>query len=183
MKNSKWLLMLLLFLNVCLLSACNQDLGEVREATSYRAMLHSHHVKSGAKVDLVNAQVDLEVSGVQYAVNIDLQSGYENGELKLSIFTSEGLYIVGGEVSPVVTLSKGVISLPLTLIAAETGRYYVYLNGTVEKAGQVYPRSLTFIVQVGKEELGTGTENSASQELDGVEKVISMPAKEEITTK
>lgn len=162
-------------LSVVMLGACGK---EVRVASQYVPQ-EQRYAKPGADIALENSQVTLEVSGAQYSVDIGLLSGYSGGDLSLSVKTSDGLYIVGGDVNPTMTLTKGKINCPYTIIAAETGRYYIYLNAKVEEGGKVFTRSLTFIVQVGDDDK-SNADTTLEKTGTTVNGVISMPAKEEI---
>lgn len=168
------------FFVVCIalcVSACGQEGATVRTANDYVKSVVEYK-KPGADISLNDQQVNLQVSGVQYAINIDLNSGYDSGQLTLSVVASDGLYIVGGDVAPVVALGSGIISLPYTVIAAEDGRYYLYLNASVEKNGVVSGRALTLIVQVGDEDKSISA--AAKKLSNGSSGVVSMPAKEVI---
>ena len=158
-------------------SACGQERATVRTANDYVKSV-AVYAKPGASISLSDQQVNLGVSGVQYAINIDLNSAYDSGQLTLSVAASDGLYIVGGDVAPVIALGSGIISLPYTVIAAEEGRYYIYLNVSVEKGGVVTGRALTFIVQVGDESKSISA--AAQKSSANTSGVVSMPAKEVI---
>jgi hypothetical protein len=160
-----------------LLQACDQGQARVYVANDYVKAVEIHR-KPGAKVSLDNRQVNLAVSGAQYAINVDINSAYDSGQMTLVVTGSEGLFIVGGDVNPTMALSKGVMTLPYTVIASEDGRYYLHLNATVEKNGVIAVRALTLIVQVGDESKALST---ASQKANnGSTGVVSMTAKEEI---
>ncbi|MFT6189671.1 MAG: hypothetical protein ACJATV_001641 [Granulosicoccus sp.] len=152
---------------------------EVRVATDY-IQRENTYTKPGANVVLESSQVNLAVAGAQYAINAVLLSGYNSGDVTLSVSSSEGLYIVGGDVNPAMTLTKGKINCPYTVIAAEKGRYYLYMNAKVEKDGQVEHTALVFIVQVGEEDKIDGKQSSQKASSGNDSGVISLPAHEEI---
>ncbi|MGH1487482.1 MAG: hypothetical protein ACRBCI_14805 [Cellvibrionaceae bacterium] len=159
---------------VLLLAGCEQR-TEVLKATHYSKHAPAY-AKPGANIALENRQVNLEFSGLQYAIDIDLLSGYDSGELTLSVKASEGLYILEGDLNPTMTLTKGIINLSsYNIMASKLGRYYIYVNAKVEKDNNISARALTFIVQIGDE-----TTHSVSQKSDATNGVISMPAKEVI---
>ncbi len=172
---------MVLMLSVLFLSACDIDTSEVRTATDYRKQPFSYQ-KPGAVINLENAQVNLEVSGAQYAIDPGLISGYNSGDLELSVSASDGLYIVGGDTNPTMALTKGKMSCPYTVAAAKPGRYYLYINAKATINGAVRTRALTFIVQVGDEaEKDNGSDVLSSEKASGSgEIVVPMTAQEEI---
>lgn len=105
--------------------------------------------KPGPAIELNNSQVNLAVSGVSYAIDLSIFSGYDHGQMTVSISSSEGLYIVGGDLITTTPLTRGKIDIPYTVTAAKEGRYYLYTNVKVEQDGKEYLRALTMIVQVG----------------------------------
>ena len=135
--------------------------------------------KAGAAIALVNSQVILPVSSGQYAVDIDLYSHYESGQMRLSAATSPGLYIASGHTDTTLSLTEGVINNPYRLIAEGPGRYYVYLNVSAKSQGQTATRALTFIVQVGPNKKANGY-SSLLKAPTGQSGVIALPAEEEI---
>ncbi len=162
------------------LVSCDGYQQQVRIPTDYVKQPLLHHRKPGAAVGLENAQVNPEISGVQYAIDPGLISCYDGADLELSVKASEGLYIVGGDTNPTMTLSKGKLSCPFTVVAAETGRYYLYLNAKVNNGGTLATRALTFIVQVGEEETVKDTTVIAQKSSATGEILVSLPAQEEI---
>lgn len=137
------------------------------------------HVKPGAALDLTYSQVNLDVAGAQYAVNVDIDSGYSSGDMSLDVKTSEGLYIVDGDLTANVSLSKGQIARPFEVMAVAPGRYYIYVNAKVDSGDRQSSRALTFIVQVGEEKDDSDQYYQTLTEDDG-EVLVSMPAREEI---
>lgn len=171
---------LILSVVTLLLVACKSSQDHVRVATDYIARPVVYQ-KPGASVSLRDSQVNLDVSGVQYAVDVDIGSAYSDGKLLLDVHASDGLHIVGGDTELVMTLSQEIITLPYVLIAERDGRYYLYLNATVERDGQKRSRALTLIVQVGEEEAAIKNEEPGSLEKSTNEELmIVLPVKEEI---
>jgi hypothetical protein len=178
MKN---LVILCLAVLVCFGAiACNNEVRQqkVLVADDYIKQ-KPRYLKPGADIRLVNSQVNLAVAGVQYAVDIKVDSGYVNGDMALSVSASDGLYIVGGDINATKVLVEGVVNNVYQVMATEAGRYYIYVNVNVQSGGQVSNRSLTFIVQVGEEDKDATAETlqKVSPAAGGV---ISMPAKEEV---
>jgi len=160
------------------LIACDENLLEGQNVLTAKSYIKQEaaYAKPGAALTLENKQVNLEVSGAQYAIDVGIVSGYEGALMELSVSASDGLYITKGETNVTSTLSKGVNNHSYTIIASENGRYYLYLNATVTENDKKTPRALTLIVQVGEEQ-------KASQKTNALEGGnIVMPAKEEIIT-
>ncbi len=161
------------------LLACKHELSQPVVVADDYVQQSSRHTKSGAAVSLVSSQVNLAVSGVEYAVDIDLNSQYASGSMELSVSTSDGLYIMSGHTNATLALTQGTISNPYRLIASETGRYYVYLNIKAQSGGQTSTRALTFIVQVG-EVVSDTSSSSLKKATSSEDSVITLPAQEEI---
>jgi hypothetical protein len=140
----------------------------INQVTSYR--------KPGAAISLKNTEVTLANSGVEYSVDIDIVSEYSSGELTLTISSSAGLYLFGDK-SQTMSLTKGTMHLPFTVIATETGRYYVYMNAQVNQDGLTSGRAMTFIINIGKPD-GNGA--SSKEKASTNEGIIELKAKEEI---
>lgn len=146
--------------------------------------------KPGAAVSLVNSKVNISDVNTSYAINLTINSGYNSGDLELSVFTSEGLELVDGETEVVEILSRGEMVFPYTVNAAEEGRYYLYANAKVtDSLGTKSFRALTLIVEVGE---GSGyTKESSVQEKSSKTttktltfgKPVPMSMEEEIITK
>lgn len=163
------------------LTACGKDSGSVRVATDYLAAKLAYS-KPGARISLKNSQVNLEVAGVEYAIDIHLLSGYSGATLSLDVSASEGLFIVTGDTSPSVTLHRGGVNFPYSVTASKPGRHYIYMNAKVESEGRMSGRALTFVVQVGEEETKDVVTKGAAK-VSGNEEVgvFSMPAKEDVS--
>ena len=147
-------------------------------ATEYIKRSPVSHVKPSAAVALSSSQVNLEVAGAQYTINVDIDSEYSNGDMQLDVQASEGLYILGGELNPTLSLTKGTIRRPFQVMAVQPGRYYIYVNVKVDDGASLASRALTFIVQVGEEEDSGDQYSQKATESGGV--LVSMPAVEEI---
>jgi len=186
------------FLMLCLsiftlinVTACQGSLSgdEVVIADNY-VKYKRQYQKQGAALHLVNSQVNIVTAGVQYAIDLDIKSRYNSGNITLSVSASEGLYIVDGNINTERSLSKGSMSFPYVIIASEAGRYYIRAKAKVEEDnGKESFRALTMIVQVGEEtsyEENTNTfqKNNAntieSTDTTIFEAPVSMPAEERI---
>jgi len=146
----------------------------------------THYQDPGAAFSLVNSQVNLSNSGVEYAIDLGIYSGYQSGELTLSVSASKGLELVDGETVIEQALSESVLTFPYTVMASEIGRYYLYANAEVKDSnGRMSFRSLTLIIQVGESTTTTKTViNGISQkttEKTTSDKTISMSLEETIT--
>lgn len=160
------------------LMGCKGSEQSVHVAKNYTKQPVAYQ-KPGAAIALSDSLVKLEVEGAPYSINIDINSQYSNGDMELSVSTSDGLYITSGDENPTVALSKGVIAFPYTITAIERGRFYIYINAVIEADGNKEARALTFIVQVG-EENKAATDSPAQKSESNKDLVIPMQAKEEI---
>ena len=174
-------ILLLSILFVSILGACMDSLGQQKKqvANDY-VQSPSAYSKPGAVLTLVNSQVNLQVAGVDYAVNIDINSDYADGSMTLSVSASDGLSITDGELNPTISLKRGVIHLPYQLMAQQPGRYYLYINATVDSGGKKAARAMTFIVQVGEEREQSESPQQKNDEAAKTygERVKSLPAQE-----
>ena len=146
-------------------------------ADDYTKRAWYQHKKPGAALSPENTQVNLEFSGVQYVIDPVLISGYDDGELMLSVRPSDGLYILDRDTDMLMPLSRGKISVPFTVMAAENGRYYLYLNAKLENGSG---RALTFIVQVGDEKVIKSVSPVSQKTGEEGEIIVPLTAKEEI---
>lgn len=146
----------------------------------------SPYQKQGSAVSLVSSQVNIAASGVQYAIDLTIDSQYSSGDMQVNITTSEGLYIINGSTDVAQSLIKGNITLPFVVTASEEGRYYIYANVQTESNGVKSFRALTLIVQVGETKAETKVllKQNPKQVNDESEKifgdVVPMKADEEI---
>lgn len=172
---NKWT-MLFLGLMAFSLAGCQLENRGVVADQSY-VKQSSVKRKPGAQLELENSQVNLEVAGVQYTINVGLFSGYSKGTIDFSVKASEGLYIVSGDESGTIGLGQSKLVLPYDVVATVEGRYYLYMNMSVDDgAGNVQGRALTFIVQVGPEPEVSGV----LQKPEGVEYIKTLPVEEEV---
>jgi len=158
-----------LILSFVLLSllGCQGPIHPIKVDASDYVKNKPHYQDPGAAFSLVNSQVNLSDSGVEYAIDLEIYSGYQSGELTLSVSTSKGLELVDGE----------------TVIEQA---YYLYANAEVKDSnGRMSFRSLTLIIQVGESTTTTKTViNGISQkttEEKTSDKTISMSLEETIT--
>ncbi len=116
---------------------------------------HAHYAKPGAQVALVDDQLQPFNPGESVERQVVLSSSASQGQLRVAVTASEGLHLQG---SPQVFLfaldGAGHYRLPLTLSAAEPGRYYLHIQaqieGQAEERAQRSTRSLSVIVPVGE---------------------------------
>ena len=159
------------------LSACGDRIEPTQTQRAEHYIQQSlTHAKPGAALALTNSQVNLPLASVQYAVNVDINSDYAEGDMALSVSTSDGLFLIEGELTQVVPLKKGVIRLPYELFAVQSGRYYLYINATINKGNKTTARAMALIVQVGEEQQKTVNDRNNSH----AEKIKILPAQEEI---
>ncbi len=123
------------------------------------------YYKPGAAVSLVYSQVNLDIPGIEYLIDISLDAEYAEGELTASVTASEGLHLVEGDLNPTIMLDGSRVILPFSVIAEVEGRYYIYVNTQVEVDGVSLSRALTFIVQVGGSEKEKAVPDSLEKSL------------------
>jgi len=161
------------------------NINDIVVANSY-VKNKSFYQKQGAAVSLVNSQVNIATSGVQYAIDLTIDSQYSSGNMQVNVSASDGLYIMDGSTEITQTLTKGNITLPYVVTASEEGRYYIYANIQTESNGVKSFRALTLIVQVGetKAEMKALLKQNPKQVNDESERtfgdVVPMKAKEEV---
>lgn len=110
----------------------------------------THRGKPGANVSLRENKVHRLEPGVAADIDLGFSASYNQGEMIVTLGTSEGLFILEGATHYVFPLSDdGDYSLPLRLMAAEPGRYYVRIQVVVDYQGRETARALSAIVQVG----------------------------------
>ena len=138
---------------VATLASCQADsnVNNVVTADSYTKNVPMAHGKPGASVSLVNSKVNLANAGVQYSINLGIDSRYSSGKMEVEVSSSEGLQIVSGNTHIQETLTKGAITFPYEVTATENGRYYLYAVVKTESNGVKSFRALTMIVQVGEQ--------------------------------
>ncbi len=135
-----------------------------------------HRGKPGADVSLRKNIVHCLEPGVDADVTLELAASYSEGEMTVALAGSNGLHIVDGEIHYTFPLSQtGNYSMPLRLVAAEAGRYYVHMQVTVNHQGRQTMRALSAIVQVGPE-----TPSDKRQKAGSADSVIPLPAQETI---
>lgn len=168
------------------ISGCkgSASLNETVVANDYVKNTSSYQ-KQGSAVSLVSSQVNIASSGVQYAIDLTIDSQYSSGDIQVSVSTSEGLYIMDGSTNITQSLTKGSITLPYVVTASEVGRYYIYANVQTENNGVKSFRALTLIVQVGEDkvEVKSLLKQNAKQTSDSIKTfgdVVPMTADEEI---
>lgn len=136
----------------------------------------SNYVKPGASIRLVNTEVVLANTDVEYNINMAINSGYFTGVMSLILKGSDGLNL-NGDLQQTITLTQGNIDIPLTVMANEPGRYYIYANAQVNLGGQISGRALAFIVNIGKFNPTQISEKAQTTIKNGI---IELKAKEEI---
>ena len=134
----------------------------------------THRGKPGAEVSLRENPVHRLEPGVAADVDLGLSASYNLGEMTVTLNTSEGLFILEGATHYAFPLrDNGDYSLPLRLMAAEPGRYYVRIQVVVDYQGRQTTRALSAIVQVGPD-------TEPRQKTGTSEGVIPLPAQETV---
>lgn len=174
-----------------LLGACSNEAASTKPSTdtasaaeqtsdSGRRSADLHTTRSGkpgADVKLQENNVHRLEPGVDAEVTLKLVAAYDGGTMTVHLAGSEGLYILGGATSYTFPLSTmGGYNLPLRLLAAEPGRYYVHIHVMVDHHDRQLGRVLSAIVQVGEEDTSEGIRQKTTSP-DGI---VPLPARETI---
>lgn len=160
------------------LEADKSPVAEQPQTTVKNAADHhkTHRGKPGADVSLRENIVHRLEPGVDADVTLALAASYTEGEMTVTLIGSDGLHILDGETHYTFPLSEtGHYSMPLRLLAAEAGRYYIHMQVAVNHQGRQTMRSLSAIVQVGPE-----APSDSRQKAGNADDVIPLPAQETI---
>lgn len=134
--------------------------------------------KPGAPISLLSSKLENINTGEEVIINILLEASAGAGNLSLSLTATQGLNLISPTRSQTFKLgSQNTFKLPVILNAAENGRYYVNIQAVLEDGDSISLRHLAVIIQAGPE-----TEKAKSLQKAGSEKVISLPAQEEVKT-
>lgn len=170
-------------------SGCQSEstVSNVISADSYTKNVVGYQ-KQGAAVSLVNSKVSLANAGVQYSIDLAINSKYNSGEMEVTVTSSEGLNIISGTTAIKETLIKGEMTFPFEVTAEEDGRYYLYAAVKTQSNGKTSARALTLIVQVGEQEKtskGTPAKTKKGKQVENADETtfgepVLSPASEEI---
>lgn len=184
----------LLSLATMLSVGCNNETAQVESPQTAAVMQQSEdaapiaeksrqvapvaHGKPGAQVSLLEDSLYRLEPGIDGEVVLQLAASYSDGEMSVTLNTSEGLLIVAGSPNYTFALAEGEsYPIPLRLLAPNAGRYYVHLQINVNAGGRQTFKALSAIVQVGAE---TQRSTPQLQKRQDARDVISLPAREEI---
>lgn len=160
------------------LEADKSPIVEQSQATLKHSTDHykTHHGKPGAEVSLRENIVHRLEPGVDADVTLELVASYSEGDMTVTLAGSDGLHVVAGETHYTFSLGEtGHYSMPLRLLAAEAGRYYIHMQVAVNHQGRQTMRALSAIVQVGPE-----APSDSRQKAGSAGDVIPLPAQETI---
>lgn len=110
------------------------------------------------------------------SVSLDLSHIYDEGDLSVELVLSEGLTLVGGELSKTFNLADSKIFPWSLMVMAETGRYYITVYIHVKEYGRYEVVNIPVLVGNFKEQdvmLKSAQQNNNAE-------LIIMPAEEVI---
>lgn len=136
--------------------------------------------KPGAQISLADNRVYQLEPGVETGIEITLRAPYPEGEMRVDVNASDGLAVVGDTSSYTFALGDGkTYTIPLKLLAADHGRYYVSMHIAVLQDGRETFKAISAIVQAGAEvdRVKASAPSGKATDSDGV---VSLPAEEVI---
>ncbi len=139
--------------------------------------------KPGASVSLASANMITIDENKESTVVVLLKAQSTSGVIQIKLNSSEGLQVLSGnEIQDVRLNADGYYQLPVSLLAPNSGRYYLNLHVVIGNAENFTSRALAVIVKVGP---FTGADQLPLQMKKSVtgENIISLPAQETINTK
>lgn len=156
------------------LTACHPKTTEV----SVPAAKHEKHFKPGANVRIQSDSIIIVKSGEIINTNIVLTTSESSGRLLIDFSCSEGLELFDTpkQINAELNETK-LVTVPVKLRAIQDGRFYLYLQATINSGESVSSRSLALIVQAGPE-----LQKTRQFEKPGDQNIISMPAQETHST-
>lgn len=183
MKSNLTGLLLCLFL-----AACNQHAGSgaqpsaqpvAPEVTNTVNKDAASYIKPGASVEISGDKLLYLQPGERLDWVLNLASGEPEGELQVSLATSEGLELVSQQNTFTFNLAEeGAYTIPLSLRALDEGRYYLYIQAQVATGERSSSRALAVAVQVGDEK-PLQKQSLGKQELDSEGQLLIIQDAEE----
>ncbi len=133
--------------------------------------------KPGAPVELVEAEAFTLEPGVPSLMTLTLLAPQTEGVMQVEVGSSDGLTILS-QTRFDFSLATADYRIPLQVVAAAPGRYYVHLHVTIVQQGRESFRALAAIVQVGMRD--TQTRSMQKKSSSSSSSVILLPAQETI---
>ncbi len=154
---------------------------EQRPVTSEK-LIASGYQKPGADVRLFGSRVFLAEVSDTLSVSVLLQAGHPLGFLSVHLSPNDGFDILQGKLSQTIALDGSyTYEIPIVLYARQKGKHYLPISAIVELPnGQKMQRSLSLIVQVGKEASLRKQKDSSTKLDDNGRLIKSLPAVEDI---
>jgi len=134
--------------------------------------------KPGAAIKLISNSLISVTANEQINTEIALEIAEPNGELIIDFSPSQGLRLVNTITPQAIPFySSAPIKIPVTLIAATNGRYYLNMHISLKVADVISARNLALIVQVG-----SSVDKSVQLKKTAGENIIVLPAQETISS-
>lgn len=137
------------------------------------------HGKPGAPVELLASETFAIEPGVPALLTMALLAPDVEGVMRIDVSASDGLTIL----SPTyleVALDAADHRLPIQVVAANPGRYYVHLHVALTQQGRESFRALSAIVQVGMSDIHPHSVQKRSNSSSSGSSVILLPAQETV---
>jgi hypothetical protein len=145
---------------------------------SFASDSHSKRAKPGAPVKLVSAPSISINSDQETSINIELETSEVTGYLEIDFVQTPNIHIINAELQQSVDIVNNPrVNIPVTLFAPLEGRYYLNMHVRVKNSESYLSRTIALIVQVGTE-----AEKAGQLKKTAGENIISLPAKEKISS-
>lgn len=170
MRSSKSKIFCFIVLSLFGFTGCSPKSSEISSAT----VKHEKHLKPGADLRLQSDSIIFIKRDEIVSTNIILATNEASGRLILDLSVSEGLELLDTpkQINTELNETK-LINIPIKLHAVRDGRFYVYLQASLNNGESLSSRSLALIVQAGPE-----IQKTIQFQKPAGENVISMPAQE-----
>ena len=134
--------------------------------------------KPGAAIKLVSDSLISVTANEQVATEVVLETMESSGELILEFYPTQGLSLVNTSMRQTIQLDAATsIKIPIILMAAANGRYYLNMHISLHNRDTALARKLALIVQVGPV-----VDRAVSHQKITGENVIVLPAQETISS-
>jgi len=140
--------------------------------------------KPGAPVRLISDPLITTEANQLTQFNILLDVKASKGTLKLELLGADKLDLQNTPRLQTIDLGASQrISLPISLTAAENGRYYLNIYAIFDNGEAISARNIALIIQVGADNAAVGDDQpeTSRRKIVPGERIISLPAQETIS--
>jgi hypothetical protein len=135
--------------------------------------------KPGAPVELAETEAFTMEPGVPSLMTLTLLAPQAEGVMQVEVSSSDELTILS-QTHFDFSLATADYLLPIQVVAAAPGRYYVHLHVTIAQQGREGFRALAAIVQVGMRDTQARSVQKKSPATSSASSVILLPAQETV---